>query len=295
MSAGIGNERQEQPARGGSQTLPWVTILWFGLLLIACYAPVLVRLVRQWATDDDMGHGFFVPVVAAFIAWQRRDELLAAKASPSWWGLAVVLWGALQLYVATLGAELFLARTAVIVSLIGIVLWLGGVPFLRILAFPLFLLFFMVPIPAVIYNQITFRFQLVASQLAEAALSLVGVPVLREGNILELASQRLSVVEACSGIRSLLTLSFLSLVYAYFFDTKVWMRAVLLVTTVPIAIVANASRVTITGLLSEVNPELAEGLFHTASGWVIFMVALAILIGVHALINRGYKLAHGRT
>jgi exosortase len=152
----------------------------------------------------------------------------------------------------------------------------------------------MVPIPAIIYNQVTFQFQLIASRLAEAALSLCGVPVLREGNILELASQKLSVVEACSGIRSLLTLSFLSLVYAYFFDKKVWMRFALLAATVPIAILANASRVTVSGLLSEVNPKLAEGMFHAASGWLIFMVALLFLVLVHAAINRICRLFHAK-
>jgi exosortase len=267
-------------------------IAWFGLLLIACYGPVLLRLAGQWAHDEDMGHGFFVPVVAAYIVWKRRDELLEVKASPNWWGLALIAWGAAQLYLATLGAELFLARTAFIVSLTGAVLLLGGTPVLRILAFPIFLLFFMVPIPAIVYNQVTFKLQLLASRLAELALGALGVPVLREGNILELSSQRLSVVEACSGIRSLLTLSFLALVYAYFFDNKVWMRTALLAATVPIALVANASRVTISGLLSEVNPALAEGMFHTASGWIIFMVGLALLVAVHALINKTYKLLH---
>src|SRR5439155_17159153 len=138
------------------------------------------------------------------------------------------------------------------------------------MAFPLFVLFFMVPIPAVIYNQITFPLQSLASRSAEWALMAIGIPVLREGNILELAGQKLSVVEACSGIRSLLTLSFLSLVYGYFFEKKIWMRAVLFVATVPIAIVANASRVTLTGILSGYNPALAHGFFHSASGWVIF-------------------------
>lgn len=294
MSAGAPTAHQEKPAPEAIRCFPWAATVWFAALLILCYAPVLTRLVNQWANDDDMGHGFFVPVVAGYIAWQRRQELLAVRISPNWWGLAVIGWGALQLYFATLGAELFLARTAFVISLIGVVLFLGGTAVLRILAFPLFLLFFMVPIPAIIYNQITFKFQLVASRLAELALSWLGVPVLREGNILDLASQRLSVVEACSGIRSLLTLSFLALVYAYFFDRKVWMRAALLVLTVPIAILANAGRVTITGLLSEVNPELAEGVLHTASGWVIFMVALVILIGVHALINKIYQVAYAR-
>jgi exosortase len=274
--------------------LPWTTALWFGILLLLCYAPVLVRLVQQWSTDEDMGHGFLVPVVAGYIAWRKREQLRGLAPAPNWWGMVVIVYAAVQLYVATLGAELFLARTAFVISLGGVVLFLGGFPYLRLFLFPWLLLFFMVPIPAIVYNQITFPLQLLASRLAEAALGVLGVPVLREGNVLELASQRLSVVEACSGIRSLLSLSFLSLVYAWFFDQKVWMRFVLLIGTVPIAIVANASRVTITGLLSEYKPELAEGFFHTASGWVIFMVALAILVAFHQLVNWVYRLFHAQ-
>ncbi len=275
--------------------LPWAAMAWFGLLLIVSYAPVLQRLILQWTYDEDMGHGFFVPVVAGYIAWQKRRELLSGASSPCWWGLLVVAYGAFQLAVATLGAELFLARTAFVISLIGVVLTLGGWRLLRLLAFPLFLLFFMVPIPAILYNQVTFPLQLVASQVADSTLSLLGIPVLREGNILELASQRLNVVEACSGIRSLLSLSFLSLVYAYFFDKKVWMRAVLLVATVPIAIVANSARVTLTGLVSEYDPELARGIFHYASGWVIFMVALVILVAFHQVVNFIYRRVHVRS
>ncbi len=277
-----------------ASALPWAPMAWFGLLLAACYAPVLWRLAYQWYTDGDMGHGFFVPIAAAYIAWQRRRELMEAWGPSDWRGLIVIAWGAAQLYAATLGAELFLARTAFIVSLIGILLYLGGTKVVRILAFPLFLMFFMVPIPAILYNVITFKLQTLASQIAEHALAILGVPVLREGHILRLPSQSLSVVEACSGIRSLLTLSFLSLVYAYLFDKKPWMRGVLLVATVPIAIVANASRVTVSGLLSEVNPELAEGLFHSAAGWLIFMFGLLMLALVHMAVNGVWKLAHGR-
>ncbi len=266
----------------------WAQFAWFAPLLIACYTPVLYRLLNQWATDEDMGHGFFVPAVAAYIVWQRRERFLSTPAVPSWWGLVPVVWGALQLYVATLGAELFLARTAFIISLIGVVLLLGGWQILRLAAFPLGLLFLMVPIPAIIYSQVTLPLQLFASSVAEYLLATLGVPVLREGNILELSTQRLDVVEACSGIRSLLTLTFLSLVYAYFFDKKVWMRAALLIATVPIAISANALRVTITALLTEYKPELAEGLFHTAEGWVIFMLALTMLMITHAAINKIY-------
>ena len=282
------------PAPAESRPLPWLHLAWFAGLLILCYAPVLARLVEQWNNDEDMGHGFFVPAVAAWIAWQRREELFDPRIKSNALGLVLLIWGALQLYVGTLGAELFLARTAFIISVVGSVLFMGGWHALRVLAFPLFLLLFMVPLPAVIYNQITFPLQLFASRVAAAALELIGIPVLRDGNVLELASQKLSVVEACSGIRSLLSLSFLSLVYGWFFDSKPWMKWVLLALTIPIAIVANASRVTITGIMSEINPEYATGLAHTASGWVIFMVALALLVVTHQIVDQLYRRTIGK-
>jgi exosortase len=274
--------------------LPWGKIAWFGLLIVACYAQILSALVRQWSRDPDMGHGFFVPVIAGYIVWQMRDQLLAIQPRPNWWGLAVVVVGGVQLMVGVLGVELFLSRTSFVIVLIGAVWLLGGNLVLKKLAFPLFLLFFMVPIDAVIYNQITFPLQLLASRLADGALTLLSVPVLREGNILELPNQRLSVVEACSGIRSLLSLTFLSLVYGYFFEKKVWIRVVLFVSTIPIAIVANSSRVTITGILTQVKPEAAEGFFHEAEGWVIFMVALGILILFHQSLARGSNYLEAR-
>jgi exosortase len=274
--------------------LPWAKIAWFGLLMMVCYAPVLRAMVAQWGSDPDMGHGFFVPVIAAYIVWQKRNELAAIKPQPNWWGLAVVIVGAVQLMVGVLGVELFLSRTSFVIVLIGAVWLLGGDLILEKLAFPLLLLFFMVPIDAVIYNQITFPLQLLASRLADGALTLIAVPVLREGNILELPNQRLSVVEACSGIRSLLSLTFLSLVYGYFFERKTWIRVVLFLSTVPIAIVANSSRVTITGVLTQVKPDAAEGFFHEAEGWVIFMVALGILILFHQLIARSSNYLEAR-
>jgi exosortase len=268
----------------------WLPVAWFGGLLAVCYAPVIWGLLRKWNNDPDMGHGFFVPAIAAYIIWQKRAELTELRPSPNWWGLLLVIYAAFQLVVATLGAELFLARTALVLSIIGAVLFLGGVQFIRKLAFPLALLFFMVPLPEIIYNRITFPLQLLASRVADHALTLLQVPVLREGNILELPQQRLSVVEACSGIRSLLSLTFLALVYGHFFEKSAWIRGVLFVATIPIAITANAIRVTLTGLLTQYNPELAEGFFHTAEGWVIFMVALCILIAFHQLLVRAARM-----
>lgn len=261
--------------------LPWSRIAWFGFLLLVCYAPVLKALVSEWADNPDMGHGFFVPAIAGYIVWQRRNTLADLRLRPAWWGLWILLAGGLQLLAGTLGVELFTARTAFILSIVGVVCTLGGWELLKNLAFPLMLLVFMVPIPAIVYNLLTFPLQILASKLANATLLLLGIPVLREGNVLELPSRSLSVVEACSGIRSLLSLTFLSLVYGYFFEKRMWMRAVLLAATIPIAIFANSFRVTVTGILSQIKPELSEGFFHESTGWVIFMFALATLLIFH--------------
>lgn len=279
-----------------TRPIPWLAIAWFAALLIIAYFPILKHLVWQWSTDEDVGHGFFVPVVAAYIAWQRREKILAIEWKPAWWGLGIMLWGLLQSFVGTLGAELFLQRSSFLITLLGLLLALSGTRLVKALAFPLLLLPFMIPIPVIIYNQITFPLQLFASNVAEQALGLLGIPVLRDGNVLELASQHLSVAEACSGIRSLLSLSFLSLVYAYFFDKKVWMRWALLIGTIPIAILANAGRVTVTGILSEISPDLAHGFFHSLEGWIIFLIALVMLVLLHVVINRVYnwKFAKGK-
>ena len=203
-------------------------------------------------------------------------------------------WAGFQLYIATLGAELFLARTSLVISIIGAVVLLGGTAYARVFAFPLFLLFFMVPIPAVIYNQLTFPLQQIASSFAENLITWTQIPVVREGNILILPSQSLNVVEACSGIRSLLTLTFFSLVYGYVFEKRGWARTVLFLSTIPITIAANAGRVALTGVVSEFNPALAEGWFHEAQGMVIFVIALAILIGLHQLIIRATNFINSR-
>jgi len=290
-------DRLSEPAVGpvAPRNIPWLPILWFALLVAACYLPMLRSLVNQWLNDEDMGHGLFVPLVAGYIAWQRKDELLAIAPKPNYWGLLLIAWGALQLFVGTLGAELFLQRTALLFTLVGALLVTGGTAVVRMLSFPLLLLVFMIPIPRIIFTRITFPLQLFASSVAESALSLINIPVIREGNVLELASgQKLSVVEACSGIRSLMSLTFLSLVYAYFFDSKKWMLWVLLAATIPIAILANAGRVTITGILSNSRSDLASGFFHSLEGFLIFAVAVALMIMAHQMINFVYRRFHGK-
>lgn len=279
----------EHPA-SGSKAIPWAAIGWFTALLVFAYFPIFKHLVEQWATDEDMGHGFFVPLVAGYIAWRRREQLLRIEWKPAWWGVGLMLWGVLQSYIGTLGAELFLQRTSILITLVGLLLVMGGIPVVKAMAFPLLLLPFMIPLPQVIYNEITFPLQLFASSVAETVLGIINIPVLRDGNVLELANgDRLNVAEACSGIRSLLSLTFLSLVYAYFFDKKVWMRWALLIGTVPIAILANSGRVAITAILANFNPDLAHGFFHSLEGWIIFLIAFVMLLGLHAVINGVYK------
>lgn len=281
----------EEPVDAGSPApaLPWAAMAWFAALLLICYVPVLKALIHNWWTDGDMGHGFFVPLVSGYILWQRRAELAAVRPQPSYWGLSAIVIGAVLMVVGTLGAQIFVARVAFLISLFGVVYFLGGKPVMRVVAFPLFLLVFMIPIPSIIYARITLPLQLFASTVAEHVLALVGIPVLRDGNVLELASQRLSVVEACSGIRSLLSLTFLALVYGYFFDSKPWMRWLLLAATIPVAIAANAARVTLTGMVSEYRVDLAQGLFHELEGFVLFIVAVVLLVAFHQLVNKIYQ------
>lgn len=271
-------------APASSAKFAWQPIAWFGALLMICYAPILYRMGVQWANDENMGHGFFVPIIAGYVVWQRRAALLSTPRQPNGWGLVLVIWAALQSLVATLGAELFTARVSFLIALFGTVLYLGGTRWIKILLFPFALLLFMIPIPAIIYAALTLRLQMLASQLGEIMIGWMGIPVLRAGNTLQLPSQTLDIAEACSGIRSLLSLGFLSLVYAYFTDKRVWMRWALLLATIPIAIGANGIRVAITGLLSEINTELARGAYHEAEGYIVFVVALVALIITHRLL-----------
>ncbi|MBI2686264.1 MAG: exosortase/archaeosortase family protein [Acidobacteria bacterium] len=269
-----------------SHPVPWLNVAWVIGLLILAYLPILIRMASQWSNDDDMSHGFFVPAVAGFIAWSRRAELLAITPKPSYLGLAIMLWSVIQMSLGILGAELFLQRSAFVGSVWGSVLFLGGWPYVRALALPLLMLPLMLPIPAVIYNRITFPLQLFASAVAEHALSILGIPVLRDGNVLELANQKLSVVEACSGIRSLMSLTFLALVYGYYSEPRLWVRWAIFLASIPIAVAANSFRVSATGVLSEYSPELARGFFHTLEGGVSFAFAFALMLLFHVLLKK---------
>jgi exosortase len=289
------NPNSERPGTG--QTLferhRWlIPAAWYGLWIGVLFGPVIWGMFKEYAHDESMGHGFFVPLVAGYIIWQRRQALDESVAQPHWSGWVLILCGFLSLMLGTFGAEFALMRGGLLLTIYGVIVAACGLKVFRMLAFPLLLLLFMIRIPQFIYGQITFPLQILASEFAETSLSALGIPVLREGNVLELASQKLNVVEACSGIRSLLSLGFLGLVYGYFFESRMWIRVVLVLATVPIAIVANGLRVTITGILSELNKEYAEGLYHTMEGWVIFVIALVALLILHQALLWVARLAN---
>jgi len=263
------------------------------LLIVWLYASILARLFLQWvgpARDPNFEHGIFVPLFALFVLWQDRAKLRAIVPAPSWTGLPLLVLGLLMLVLGVLGAELFFSRVSLLVLLAGLIVLFEGWTFFRAVLFPWAFLILMIPIPTLILQQITFPLQLLASKLATGLLELAGVPVLRQGNVIVLASMPLDVAEACSGIRSLLTLVTLAIVYGYLMETRVWVRVVLALSAVPIAVAANSFRVFGTGLLVQYwDPDKAEGFFHTFEGWLIFVVALIMLLAVHRAISIIWK------
>jgi exosortase len=250
----------------------------------------LSALVSQWWTDPDYGHGFFVPVFSAYVLWRERDRLLNVEIQPNNFGLPVMVGAICLLLLGSLGAELFSSRLSLLVLLSGMILFLAGSRALGAVSFPLGFLVFMIPIPVILYNQITFPLQLLASRLATSWLDLVRVPVLRDGNILVMSNYSLEVVEACSGIRSLMTLVSLAIAYGYLVEKRNWVRGLLAILMVPIAIVTNAIRIMVAGLLAHrFGPAAAEGFLHEFSGWLIFLTALALLFAAHWILRQFRK------
>jgi exosortase len=262
---------------------------WRGWLLVAVflglYGPILIRLVRQWNSDADYSHGFLVPFLSAYLIWQRRDTLAQVVRRPSNWGLVVVLGSLGLLFLGSLGAELFLTRVSIIGTICGLIVYFSGWRLLRALAFPLAFLLFAVPIPALIYNEIVFPLQFIASRFATGVLETLNLfPIMREGNVLIMPGMRLEVVEACSGIRSLMSLLALAAGYGYLAEKSVPVRWFMFLAMIPLAIISNGTRVMITALMTNyIGPQAAEGFMHEFSGWVIFVVATAMFLALHTL------------
>src|SRR6266851_300272 len=264
----------------------WWQAVVIGALLLWLYYPILAHLVGQWWNDPNFSHGFFVPLFSAFVIWQERSRLTTLTLKPSWWGLPFLGLGLCVLVVGQMGAELFLSRLSLLIVLGGLIVLFLGWNHLRALLFPLAFLVLMIPIPAIVFNQITFPLQLLASKVASTTLPWMGVPVLREGNVIVLPAMALEVAEACSGIRSLMSLTTLAVIYGYLMERKVGVRVLLAVASVPIAVAANSFRIVGTGLLVQYwDPEKAQGFFHEFSGWLIFVVSLLMLYLLHRSVR----------
>jgi exosortase len=257
---------------------PWLWPLGAGAAVLAVYLPVLADLVHQWATDENYSHGFLIPVIAAYLVWERRERIRGASVRVAPWGAFILLTGCALLVLGQAATFGYPVRLSLLVVLAGLVVLFAGPQVLRILAFPIGYLLFMIPLPFPVLNRIAFPLQVLAARSATATLDILGVPVFREGNIIDLPSIRLEVVEACSGIRSLISLLALAVIYAYFVRRSWRDRIVLSLSAVPIAIVANAARVALTGVLAQTfGPQAAQGFYHMFSGWLVFIVAFAIL------------------
>ncbi|RMH07495.1 MAG: exosortase/archaeosortase family protein [Nitrospirae bacterium] len=256
-------------------------------LLAVLYSEVLMALVRDWYDNPDYSHGFLVPLMSGYFVWERRHKLRNLPIRPNWWG-GLLLACALGLFLlGTIGAELYTQRISLILVIAGLVLLLCGAQWLRQLMLPIGFLVFMVPLPAIVVNTIAFPLQIFAAQTAAFCLFNLGIPVLREGNLITLAGSTLEVAEACSGLRSLLALLTLGTVYGYFSQRVLWKRWLLLLLSIPIAIVANALRVTGTGILANTwGTEVAEGFYHTFEGWIVFVVAFVLLLGCGTILSR---------
>lgn len=259
-------------------------LLAFGIL----YAHTIAKLVRDWSIDDNYSHGFLIPFIAAYMVWQRREALSGTKTHADYRGLLVILAGMAMHVVGNLGAELFTMRLSLIVTLWGVVFFLCGGPLTRRMAVPFVYLIFMVPIPAILWNKIAFPLQLFAAGLTAKVVGLIGIPILREGNILHLANTSLEVVDACSGLRSLTSLLALSGAFSFIVsDLRTVSRWVLFLSAVPIAVAVNILRLTVTAILARsIGPEVAHGFMHDASGLFIFVAAFILVYLVSVLLER---------
>ena len=258
------------------------------VLLVLLYGPTSLGLVRDWWDDPDYSHGFVVPVFAGFMIAQRRRELMALEPSTSWAGLALLLVGLATLLLGDFGAELFLTRSSLVVVLAGLVLLHLGPSIFRIVRFPLAYLLFMIPLPATLYYAVTFPLQRLAARSAAWTLDRLDIPVLLEGNIIHLTQLSLGIAEACSGIRSLLSLVAVAVAWAYFLVPGRWAQVILVGAAFPIAVFGNVCRVLVTALVATwLGGNYAEGFYHLFSGWVVFLAALTLLATVDHLLRLG--------
>ncbi len=263
----------------------WVSLFLFFAALFFLYFPILKKLAYDWWHDPNYSHGLVLPFFSAYLIWLKKKELAQESPRATWWGLPMVGAGLFLLLLGWVAGEQFTQRFSFLVVLYGGLVFLLGWPLARKLLFPVWILVFAIPIPYVIYNTLTFPLKLLATKLATNLLQLVGVSVYRDGNIIILPNTTLEVVDACSGIRSLISLLAICSILAYFIRKPLW-KIVLILSAVPIAIGVNVLRIFVTGLLAnEFGAKAAEGFFHTFSGLLVFLISLLLVFLIHQLVK----------
>lgn len=258
--------------------VPWMI---FGASFFFVYLKTIQHLVHDWSNDPNYSHGFLIPLISAYMIWMKKYELTAVGKPFGHWGLGIIIAGVLLNILGNVGAELFIMRFSMLVTIWGAVWYLMGAQSGKIILIPLVYLLFMIPIPAIIWNKLAFPLQLMAAKLTAVVVQGIGIPIYREGNILNLANTSLEVVDACSGLRSLTSLLALSAAFAYISQLNNRSRWILFFSAIPIAIIVNIVRLTVTAVMAKYwGAEAAHGFLHDMSGMVIFTLALALLYAV---------------
>lgn len=281
--SGLTSDPEQRESRSGSRSpITWLPYAVIAALLVGMYYNIAIKLVSDWYNLPDYSHGFLVPLFSLFLVWDKRKVLAGIPIRQTWQGLPLIVFSLFILIAGVYGVELFTSRVSFVFLLGGLIWTFFGTAMLRELLFPLLVLLLAIPFPQIVFNKITFPLQLLASRIASDILPLFGVPVLHEGNVIQLPIMKLEVAEACSGIRSLMSLFTLAVFYGYFLERTTKRRVFLALASIPIAVAANVFRIVGTGLCVQYwDPSKAVGFFHEFSGWVMFLVSLACLYVVH--------------
>jgi exosortase D (VPLPA-CTERM-specific) len=265
----------------------WILI---GIILVLVgysFHDTILDMEHRWAGSEEYGYGYLIPVITLFLIWQRKNQLAEIEFNPSISGLFVMLFGGILFFLGAVATTNTLSQYGLVVTIMGIALALLGWRAFRIVMVPLALLFFMVPLPPFIYNTLSTKLQLISSQLGVEVIRWFGISVYLEGNVIDLGTYKLQVVDACSGLRYLFPLASLSFLAAYLYREKFWKRAVVFLSSIPITVLMNSFRIGVIGMLVEYGgPGQAEGFLHYFEGWVVFMACIAILILEMAVLAR---------
>ena len=259
--------------------LLWVIFGLSSLLIGYAFWETIGDMVHRWDTKEEYGYGYLIPVITLFLIWQRKNQLAEIEFNPSAVGLLMIILGWALFFLGAVATTHTLSQYGLVVTILGIALALLGWQAFKIVAVPLALLFFMVPLPPFIYNTLSTKLQLISSEIGVAVIRLFGISVYLEGNVIDLGSYKLQVVEACSGLRYLFPLVSLSFIAAYIYTGALWKKAIIFLSSIPITVLMNSFRIGVIGVLVEYGgPEQAEGFLHDFEGWIIFMACIAILV-----------------